>query len=106
VGVGNAETAVGPVAAINSNGSGNDDSSMKADNEPRVGSKLASPNAYASEPIVNESGSCIFRYYRSMTRYVVISFFSQLEVLQCNDVLNGVFTLLSIPQLQCWRLSI
>jgi hypothetical protein len=71
VGAGGAGTAVGPAALINSNGSGNDDSSVNVGDEPRAGSKLTSPNAYASEPIVNESGSCIFGHHSSVTGYVV-----------------------------------
>jgi hypothetical protein len=72
VGAGGAGTEVGPAAMINSNGSANDDSSVNVGDEPRAGSKLASPNAYAPEPIVNVSGSCIFGNHSSMTGYVVI----------------------------------
>jgi hypothetical protein len=71
VGAGGAGTAVSPMAVINSNSSGNGDSSVNVGDEPRVGSKLASPNAYALKPIMNESGSYIFRYYRSVTKYIV-----------------------------------
>jgi hypothetical protein len=71
VGAGGAGTAVGPAAVINSNGSGNDDSSVNVGDESRAGSKLALPNAYASELTMNESGSCIFRYHSSMTGYVI-----------------------------------
>jgi len=70
VGARSAGTAVGPTAVINSNGSGNDHSTVNAGDTPRAGSKLASANAYASELTMNESGSCIFGYHSSVTGYV------------------------------------
>jgi hypothetical protein len=72
VGAGGVGTTVGPVAVINSNGSGNGDSSVNVGDEPRIDGKLTLPNAYSSEPIVNEFGSCILGYHRSVTGYMVI----------------------------------
>ena len=74
MGAGGVGTTVGPIAVINSNGSGNGDSSVNVGvgDEPRIGSKLTLPNAYSSEPIMNKSGSYILEYHRSMTGYVVI----------------------------------
>src|SRR3954453_10971956 len=37
--------------------------SVNVGDEPRAGSKLASPNAHASEQTVNEPGPCIFGYH-------------------------------------------
>jgi hypothetical protein len=105
VGAGGAGIAVAPAAVISSNGLDNDDSSVNVGDKPRVGSKLASPNAYASELTVNKSGSCIFGCHSSVTGYVINSF-SQLEVLQCNDILNGVFGLPGTPQLRCQQLRV
>ena len=45
VGGGDAGAAGGPTTVVNSNGSGNGDSSVNAGDEPRAGSRLASPTA-------------------------------------------------------------
>jgi hypothetical protein len=65
-------TIVNPTAVINSNSSGNGDSSVNINNEPWAGNKLTLLNAYALKLIISESGSYIFRYHRSVTKYIVI----------------------------------
>jgi hypothetical protein len=60
------------MAAINFNSLSNNDSSMNVNNEPRADSKLTLLNAYALKLIMNESGSYIFRYHKSVTKYIVI----------------------------------
>jgi hypothetical protein len=71
MGAGGAKTTVSPITVINFNNLGNDNSSMNVGDRPRVSSKLMLLNAYASKLTVNKSGSYIFKYYSSITRYMV-----------------------------------